>query len=68
MVENTGQGLWIKYGSHAAMLDPGLVLDANNVGVLVLGHWEPWVGEESSSDGVGRQLIGRGALEASLSF
>jgi hypothetical protein len=60
---DAGQGLLVEVGALAAILNPGLVIDADDVQVLVVGHREAGVGQETSGDGVGRQLLVAGALE-----
>ena len=46
---HTGKGLLIKIGIVATVLDPGLVVNANNVSGLVSGKREARVGQEPAN-------------------
>lgn len=60
---DASQGLLIKVATLAAVLDTGLIVDADNVGASVTGVREAGEGQEATSHGIGGQLVRGRALE-----
>jgi hypothetical protein len=63
IIVEAGEGLVVEEAVVSAVLDPGLVVHAHDVGAWVSGQGEARVGKESSGHSVRGQLGSSGALE-----
>jgi len=68
LVVEAGEGLGVKDTVVTAVVDPGVVVDAHNVGSLIARFWESWEGKESSCYSVGWELMSGGTLEPNHSL